>query len=508
MRKLDILIKSITLLYREKLVGELMHIIPDMSVELVKNVVKTLESNTKSNQLTGGDSTIVDDLKYLVMDFYNNPDNHDQLSLLQSLEIILKDKPNLIKVVDKSINTEIQLVSLKRSIVTLRNNLLNYHKEQNIKSLVSQAGYKLSVGSLGVDSMSDFVNKLVANLEALSTNSKTKDPAIVDELDVGDEGTMSEILDRVKETTDDSDLLKSGWTELNNMVQGGFRKGEFAMISALQHKYKSGFVQSLFMQLAMHNVPKLKDKDKKPLIIYLSLEDDVEIFTSFMYKYLYNNENNKLPRMDTVTGRDIANYIKVRLGRNGYHVKLLRINPNDYDYKRLTNKMLEYEADGYELHAVFIDYLSKLNTNGMVAKGGFGVDIRELYDKTRNFFSSRGTLCVTPHQLSTEAAQLIKNGVPNELFLEEVAGKNYTADSKQLSQVVDLELYLHIANIDRKPNLFVRRGKHRRANILDEKYLQFHLPFPYRAPIRENINDTPSQDPSDDVEDTTDEFGF
>jgi len=164
MRKLDILIKSITLLYREKLVGELMHIIPDMSVELVKNVVKTLESNTKSNQLTGGDSTIVDDLKYLVMDFYNNPDNHDQLSLLQSLEIILKDKPNLIKVVDKSINTEIQLVSLKRSIVTLRNNLLNYHKEQNIKSLVSQAGYKLSVGSLGVDSMSDFVVRLKIQL--------------------------------------------------------------------------------------------------------------------------------------------------------------------------------------------------------------------------------------------------------------------------------------------------------------------------------------------------------
>jgi len=282
---------------------------------------------------------------------------------------------------------------------------------------------------------------------------------------------MSEILDRVKETTDDSDLLKSGWTELNNMVQGGFRKGEFAMISALQHKYKSGFVQSLFMQLAMHNVPKLKDKDKKPLIIYLSLEDDVEIFTSFMYKYLYNNENNKLPRMDTVTGRDIANYIKVRLGRNGYHVKLLRINPNDYDYKRLTNKMLEYEADGYELHAVFIDYLSKLNTNGMVAKGGFGVDIRELYDKTRNFFSSRGTLCVTPHQLSTEAAQLIKNGVPNELFLEEVAGKNYTADSKQLSQVVDLELYLHIANIDRKPNLFVRRLFERISTIHRHKTL-------------------------------------
>jgi len=388
MRKLDILIKSITLLYREKLVGELMHVIPDMSVELVKNVIKTLSTSNKSNQLTGGDSTIVDDLKYLTMDFVNNPDNYDQLSLLQSLEIILKDKPNLIKMIDKSINTEIQLISLKRSVITLRNNLLNYHKEQNIKSLVSQAGYKLSVGNLGDDSMSDFVNKLVANLEALSTASKTRDPAIVDELDVGDEGSMSEILERVKETVNNGDGFKSGWVELNNMVGGKFRKGEFTMISALQHKYKSGFVQSLFMQLAMHNVPKLKDKTKKPLIIYLSLEDDVEIFTSFMYKYLYNNENNKLPRMDTVTGREIANYIKVRLGRNGYHVKLLRVNPNDWDYRRLTNKMLEYEADGYELHAVFIDYLAKLNTTGMSVKGGYGVDIRELYDKTRNFFAA------------------------------------------------------------------------------------------------------------------------
>ena len=101
----------------------------------------------------------------------------------------------------------------------------------------------------------------------------------------------------------------------------------------------------------------------------------------------------------------------------------------------------------------------------------------------------RGTLLISPWQLSTEAKQLIRNGVSDVNFVKEIAGKGYTELSKQIDQVVDLELYIHIANINRKPFLTVQRGKHRSPTIIDPDKMYFMLPFPHKAPILEDINE-------------------
>lgn len=46
------------------------------------------------------------------------------------------------------------------------------------------------------------------------------------------------------------------------MLQGGFRRGEFWLIPALQHKFKTGFSLSIFSQIALYNKPYLFDKNK------------------------------------------------------------------------------------------------------------------------------------------------------------------------------------------------------------------------------------------------------
>ena len=157
-------------------------------------------------------------------------------------------------------------------------------------------------------------------------------------------------------------------------------------------------------------------------------------------------------------------------------------------YKHIINKTLEYEADGYEVHAVIVDYLAKLPSTGCIS-GPSGVDYRDMWNRLRNYFSARSTLFISPWQLSTEAKQLIRNGVSDVNFVKEIAGKGYTELSKQIDQVVDLELYIHIANVNRKPYLTVQRGKHRSPTIIDPDKMYFMLPFPHKAPILEDINE-------------------
>ncbi len=126
--------------------------------------------------------------------------------------------------------------------------------------------------------------------------SKLSDPAIVDEVDITDIDVVSNIMEKAKDTVIGTSRLKSGWHAINSMTQGGFRRGEFVLINALPHNYKSGMAQSLTMQFALHNIPILDNADKKPLILYISFEDNSDIYLGFMYRYLYIQEFGNTPR--------------------------------------------------------------------------------------------------------------------------------------------------------------------------------------------------------------------
>ena len=78
-----------------------------------------------------------------------------------------------------------------------------------------------------------------------------------------------------------------------------------------------------------------------------------------------------------------------------------RFNPTEFGYRDLFNVLLKYESEGYEIHALLIDYLNMMSKVGCV-KDTIGGDVRDLFRRIRNFTNSRKTLMITPHQLSSE----------------------------------------------------------------------------------------------------------
>lgn len=485
MGKLDILLKCIILLFRE---SEVIDTLNDDSKDLVKSVLSTFRGKTRLNNITGGEHDIIENLIDLIKNMLNSPESYDKLNLIQTLQLILKQNDSALSVIDKALNLESTTGGLKRSIVSLRANLNNYYKEAELTSLIKKAAYDLSMGKLE-ESVQDYTSKLVVNIEALSNITKLKDPGIVDEIDISDDEEMNKVITKVKNQTTGDGRFKTGWLELNTMLNGGFRRGEMVLTSALQHNYKSGFCQSLFAQLCMYNSPVLLDKNKKPLALFISLEDDSDVIANFLYRYLYNTEFSSQPDMEDVTPKEIAEYIKTKLTMTGFNVKILRVNPSDWTYKSLFNKIIEYEAAGYELEILFIDYLSKLPTTGCISSGPMGTDLRDLMNRVRNFCnnSARQVLVLTPHQLSVDCKQLLRNGISGQDLVKEIANKGYYEGSRQIDQVVDLEIHQHIARIGKNYYLTMQRGKRRYPEIIDDEKKYFMLPFPYKAPIPPNI---------------------
>ena len=115
-------------------------------------------------------------------------------------------------------------------------------------------------------------------------------------------------------------------------------------------------------------------------------------------------------------------------------------------------------------------------------------------------------MAITAHQLSSDAMGLYRNGIRGYEFLDEVVSKNYYSDSKQISQVVDGEIYLTKGKLNKQWALFIAKGKHRNPVIVSDEDKKTHLMFPKEGlPIKEDINDVVIETESSDTK-GSDEF--
>lgn len=492
----DILCCSLVLLYRENLLGNS----SDTSGDLVKSIIQLDRENNKKRPMGMGANFIME-LSNLIIEYINHPLNYDQISLLNTLEIIYKDRLDQYPAIEKSIKANLNEEQLRTSVVTLRNKLLTFQKETSIKTLINKYNREINIVTpSATTTVTQKTLELIGKLEQFLTVSEGKDLAIIDEIDMGSQESLKNVTLKVSQNAEEKGILRSGWKQLNIMTQGGFRKGEMWLINALPHNYKSGLLQSLFVQFCIHNDPIMTDPDKKPAIIYISFEDNSDIYTEFMFKYLYCQEFDKIPNMREVKKEEMGEYITKRLTERGYHPITLRVDPLKWTIRDLMNKIIAYEARGYEIHACILDYLSKMPTTGCDHSGPGGTDLRDMFQRCRQFFTSRGTLCITAHQLDTASRILIKqdkselefsstNIARQKEFVKEVAGKGYTEISKQIDQIVDGEICIHIVREKEKSTLTMMRGKHRIPGYIREEYKYQELEFLPQRPPRENIND-------------------
>lgn len=253
-----------------------------------------------------------------------------------------------------------------------------------------------------------------------------------------------------------------GWQDINDMFNGMVRRGECMVIPALQHNYKTGFSLSLFIQACLFNTPKLIDPTKKPLLVRISFEDSATLNLQFIYKYLYENETGLVIDEKDVAKIDpiaIANYVNERLAKTGFNVKILKIDPMSWTLSDLFNKIMQYEAEGYEVQLCMVDYLPKLPTTGCVGNNG-SEEYRNMLERARQFFQKRKCTFVTPWQISPAAKEMIRNDVTD--FVKKLPGRGLYAGSAQIDQVLDVELFIHKEVYKGISYLTIQGGKLRR----------------------------------------------
>ena len=379
-----LLVKSITLLYRESQQKER----GDNSAELVRTVAEGIKIgdigvgiNTEREALMGLKATVLE-----LADGFMTEDFNKEL-LLQRLKVDCGDNERLYDAFASGIENELSETQLKRTLLNLRKSINNHFREEKINEVLSKASYTFRHQRDTIKDMGQFTAQVIAALEPLQSSTKAKDPAIVSDIDLGNLGDMNAVFKEIKDVSEGTGIMQTGWQALNRMTQGGSRRGEFTLIGALQHKYKTGFTLSIFEQLALCNKPYMIDPTKKPLLLRISFEDSIALNLQFMYQSLKYDETREEVDVTQVSEEEMSAYVQKRLQVNGYHIKMMRVDPTQWTYRDICNKAVELEAQGYEIHALMLDYLMMVPTTGCVTSGPTGTDLRDLIRRVRNFFA-------------------------------------------------------------------------------------------------------------------------
>lgn len=481
-----LLCKSITLLYRESLLADR----SDNSTELVRTVLE----NVKVGEVGIGlntDREVILALKATVLEMCTVPQDHvyDKAEFLQRIRINCVNDDKLYEAIRQGIEPDITDASLKRSIVNIRNSINNHFKEQTVGNLLSVASTKFKFERESIKDVNQFIAELIAQLEPMHINGGGKDPAVMGEIDIGNKESLRDAFTAVQKSTTGARIYKTGWQDVNEALQGGFRV-ETTVIGALQHKYKTGFTLSCFAQIAQYNSPHTTDPNKKPLLLRISFEDDIVQNLQFLYQYLKHDETHERITDDEInklTVDELAEYVQSKLQATGFHIKMRRVDPSQWTYKSLCNYIIELEAQGYAVEVLMVDYLSKLPTTGCITTGPSGTDVMDQLSRVRNFCAGKGIAFITPHQLSTEAKGLIRAGTPEDQFVKEIAERGYWERTKGLDRVYDCCILIHLFKHNKETYLSVFREKHRIPTIVDEDKRYFLYKFPYKMPIASDV---------------------
>lgn len=483
MNEKHLLINSVTLLFRASQ-------LPSNSNDfagLVREIIADIKL-PEFNSGIGGENKVIGSLKQTVLSMCSetDPQLYGLNELLQRVRIDVGDESDLYEALTYGVSSELTEEEIKKLCLNISDSLRKYIREKRVNEILSKASYQLKFERDKIGDISRFLSELSSQLEPYQGSLDVEqDPAIVSSANFDRLEEVRSIFEEVKVMNLSDGIMVCGYQGINRMTRGGFRRGEQIVIGALQHNYKTGFSLSLFRQLAMYNKPFMLNPKKKPLLIRISFEDNLSLNMEFLYNTLKENETGFVPNTEGVSEEEMATYVRTRLSETGYHIQMLRVDPTKWTYRDIINYCLRQEAEGYEIHVLMVDYLKMLPTTGCT-QGAMGQDVRDMFRRVRNFTSPRRITFITPHQLSTEAKMMIREGRSD--FVRELPGKGYYDGCKTIDNEVDMELFIHIEKVNGKAYLTVQRGKHRINGVTPPEHLYCILPFKPNGSILDDIN--------------------
>lgn len=470
----QLLINSVTLLCLEHREG----VATSPSTELVGQVLESLPLPEGTIDHDHGRQTFLELRQFLTWLNQRNKDNFPtEVEVLQQVQIACREEAYLHEALQAVLLAPVSdPKSQIKQIHSYRGNMQEYLNEEKIMSILKEYHHGMAFKRQGIADVREHMLEMGEKLAPyINARGKQKHPACMGSMDFSDEESVEKYFTEAKNLLSTDGAFRTGWKGMNRALGkvGAIKRGEFVTVAGLQHNFKSGFMLSLFVFFCLFSKPYLRDSTRKPLLLFITFENEIPDNLLWIYKYIKENETGE-PVIDSeINIKEVTAYVSARLRETGFEVKMERFDPTEFSAAGFTAFLEGLVADGYELQAIIVDYLNMLSKVGLESKVA-GDDIRLLFRRVRNWTAPRGITFITPHQMSADALEKTRENV--EDLVKVVANKGYYDGCRRLGQEPDLEFFIHIVEVNGKKYLTVQRGKHRNT-VTPVKDQYFVLPF-------------------------------
>jgi len=352
----------------------------------------------------------------------------------------------------------------------LRRELIKTLRIMRMQAKLSLSSYKLNKTDMDIEEIGEELDSVV---DTILRNNVTGDAneAVIETVSMKNADGLKDLFKKIKQDSDPSGVWKTHLQGVNDMLQGGMRSGQMVFVNGVQHSFKSGLTLTMFLSLALLNKPKKSKRAGKPTMAWLSMEDDMRKVMGDVYGFLKVWDDPDHPRIELkdIDIDEATEFVIKRLEETGYDIQFHRVDSSDYSFKKLFEFLTKLEMEGASLRVVGIDYIANIPKTGCSKTGATGADTRELVRRIRNWMQSRDILCLSPHQLNTQAKQLLRDGLPAHELVPKVLKNGYTADSSQIDQELDVEIALNPFEINNKDYLMIGCGKHKLNSVIEDK---------------------------------------
>lgn len=458
-----LLVKAITLVY---LNGKLKEKQTD-ATEIAKDVLDQVKPRDKFLNTEFGESDPINELRETLSFMINKPGGteFDESDLKQRFRLNVKHDDDLYSaLVSGLIESDVEEARLLKMYNSQRSAIRTHINKTKLAEVLKHYFIKTTHQADTVD-YKTIVEEIGEKLKPYnsigsSDDGKFNHPAVVNTTSMSNLEDIADVFTATKDELSTKGVIRTPYQGINRLTgqHGGIRRGETTVITALTHKYKTGFVLDLFMGCPLFNEPYMRDETKKPLNLRISYENTTQQDFKHLYTKLYEYENKVPADMRHINIEEASKFVMDKLNVNGYESQIIHVDPSDFTYHDLFKLIQTLEEDGYEIHLLTIDYLNMMSKAGLVNEST-GDNVRDLLRRTRNFCLRRGIALVTPHQFSSEARK-VERGEPRN-FVKQVTGRGFYDGCSRLEQEIDLEISLHIVEFNNEKYLTVQRGKHR-----------------------------------------------
>lgn len=328
------------------------------------------------------------------------------------------------------------------------------------------------------DSVQDlrlYRDELISKLHGLELGGKKSGGKNLRIVDISDREAMSDVYRSAQLAIDPKAILKYPFKAMNRMTgeQGGGRRGDWVCVSALPGQNKTGQLLDTFISMCIFNKPMLFDEKKKPLHVYTTIEDKLELVFQKLYVLLMQHEHKLPVKIAGVQVDEMTDYVNKRLTANNWNIRFFEFENGASSDDYLDN-LRALQDEGFEIVSAGCDYVNLIGKQGIPTQVA-GDDVQLLHRKLRGWTAPNNIFHYTAHQLSTDAKTLARQ-YPDD-YIKKLPGKGYYEGCKKLDTEFDFEYMVAKTVAGGETWQEVQWAKHRKLGATAEQDKYFALKF-------------------------------